>query len=534
MSQPQASLSVSVTHTAERVTGWGTRSAAGAEQGVGARPSEPSHPGALDGAAASFALERERALARTEHSASVQRLRQAVSIGVVVWPATAVLDWWVVTFAGADGLWRFLVLRALGLLAGLLALWRLRRPVEPSPRVLCWIDLGIFTWVSILASLMCLSFGGIGSAYATGLSVILVARGATTVARWRRGVWLFGIPALSFPVTMLVVSRFDARIAAQLADPVQLGLFVTSLVFLGTTWAMLTVGGNFAWRLRREALEMRNIGRYRLEWRVGRGGMGEVWAAFDQTLKQRVALKTVRGQRPGSSAVERLEREVRALAALSHPNTVRVFDHGVTEDGLWYYAMELLHGANLHELVGREGPLRVQRLLPIACQVLRALGEAHDKGIVHRDIKPDNVFVAELGGESDVVKLLDFGIAKALLSSDLTLTNTGWCAGTPAYMPPEVIRGRPADIRSDIYSFGATLYFALTAKLPFVQDNRLALFDAHLNHLPPSLSAASPHSIPAALERIVQRCMAKNPNERYPSTQALLHELLSVTTETSG
>jgi tRNA A-37 threonylcarbamoyl transferase component Bud32 len=512
-----------------------TRTQAAAGEGAGGTPrTEPLPLGPVDGAAASFALERERVLARSEHSASVRRLRQAVHVGLVVWPATAALDWWVVSFAGASDLGRFLVLRGLGLLAGLLALWRLHRPVEPSPRSLCWIDLGIFTWVSLLVSLMCLSFGGIGSPYAAGLSAILVARGATTLAPWRRGVWLFGIPALSFPITMLVLSPFDARVAEQFADPLYLGLFVTSLVFLVTTWALLTVGGNFAWRLRREALEMRNIGRYRLERQVGRGGMGEVWAAFDRTLKQRVALKTVRGQRPDSSAVERLEREVRALAALSHPNTVRVFDHGVTEDGLWYYAMELLHGANLHELVEREGPLRVPRLLHIARQALRALGEAHDKGIVHRDIKPDNVFVAELGGEADVVKLLDFGIAKALLSNELTLTNPGWCAGTPAYMPPEVIHGKPADIRSDIYSFGATLYFALTARLPFGADSRSALFEAHVNRVPPRLSATSPHPIPHALALIVERCLAKDPNERYPSTQTLLEDLLAVTGETSA
>jgi len=128
-------------------------------------------------------------------------------------------------------------------------------------------------------------------------------------------------------------------------------------------------------------------------------------------------------------------------------------------------------------------------------------------------------------------KLLDFGIAKATVSSDLTLTNTGMYAGTPAYLPPEVIRGRPADIRSDIYSFGATLYFALTAKLPFTEDNPLALFDAHLNRAAPRLSLAAPQPIPAALERIVHCCMAKNPSERYLSTQALLDDLALVSLE---
>jgi serine/threonine-protein kinase len=199
---------------------------------------------------------------------------------------------------------------------------------------------------------------------------------------------------------------------------------------------------------------------------------------------------------------------------LTHPNIVRVFDHGVTEDGLWYYAMVLLHGENLRELVEREGPLSASRLLGIARQVLRALGEAHMKGIIHRHIKPDNVIIAELGGEIDVPKLLDFGIAQAMARDEPNITHTGRLVGSPAYMPPEVIRGLDADVRSDIYSFGATLYFALTAQLPFSDGGRRELFEAHLHSPAPLASAASPRPIPPQLERIIQRCMAKNPAHR--------------------
>jgi eukaryotic-like serine/threonine-protein kinase len=509
-------LSDSVTRTAPRVIG--------RDGGSESLPREDAVE-----ASARFVRERERALRRSEHSSSVHRLRTALGIGVVVWPLTGVLDWWVTRFAGATDLPRFLLLRAIGSVALVVSLWCLRRRAEPSPLGLWCIDVGMFTLASVLVSLMCLSFGGIASPYATGLIAILVARGATMVAPWRRGLWLFGIPAVSFSATMLVVSSFDATIAAQLRDPRQIGLFVTSLTFLVSSWLMLTVGGHFAWRLRREALEMRNIGRYKLERRLGLGGMSEVWAAYDRTLKQRVALKTVSGHRPGSPAVARLEREVRALAELTHPNTVRVFDYGVTDDGLWYYAMELLSGENLRELVERQGAMPALRLVGIARQVLRALGEAHAKGIIHRDIKPDNVFVAELGGERDVAKLLDFGIAKATISGDATLTSTGWVAGTPAYMPPEVIRGCPADIRSDIYSFGATLYFASSARLPFTADTQQGLFEAHLSGAPLPLSQASPQPVPETLELIVQRCMAKEPSERYSSTQALLEALSEIT-----
>jgi eukaryotic-like serine/threonine-protein kinase len=163
--------------------------------------------------------------------------------------------------------------------------------------------------------------------------------------------------------------------------------------------------------------------------------------------------------------------------------------------------------------------------------VLRALGEAHAKGIIHRDIKPENVFIAELGGEADVAKLLDFGIAKAMLSRDSTLTGSGCVAGTPAYMPPEVILGGPADIRSDIYSFGAMIFFALTAKVPFDEGEPQSVFFAHLNTPPPLLSCVSKAPVPAALEQIIQRCMAKDPCARFASTQALLEELTQVKTE---
>jgi serine/threonine-protein kinase len=297
------------------------------------------------------------------------------------------------------------------------------------------------------------------------------------------------------------------------------------------SWAMLVMGGHYAWRLRREAIETRNIGRYQLLRRLGSGGGGDVWAAFDTTLKQRVALKTVSGHRPGSQVLARLEREVRALSELTHPNTVRVFDYGVTDDGLWYYAMEHLHGENLRELVTREGPLSVERFASIARQVLRPLGEAHDKGIIHRDIKPENVFVAQIGGEVDVVKLLDFGIART--SGDTQLTNTGFVAGTPAYMAPEIILGRPADVRSDIYSFGATFYFALTGRLPFQDEDTMALFAAHVRRpLGPMSSVSTP--IPPAYERVVQRCMAKDPAERYASTRAVLEALASVAHESGA
>lgn len=480
-----------------------------------------------DAALQDFAFDRERAIQTAEHQASVQRLRQAVELGLIVWPTTGLLDWWVVHSGGKGSLSTLLFLRGLGLLAGLAVLFRLRRPPRPSVRLLRSMDIGIFTWVSILVSVMCLQLGGISSAYATGIVVILVARGATMFDRWQAGVWLFGIPALSYPTVMLCAAWLYPDIKTQFGDPVHLGLFGTSLTFLATTWLLLTVGGNFVWSLRRETLQARSIGRYKLERLLGRGGMGEVWAARDLTLKHRVALKILRSESRSPSVVARFEREVRALAELTHPNTVSVFDYGVTDDGLWYYTMELLDGRNLRETVEIDGPLDPERLISIATQVLRALGEAHGKGIIHRDIKPDNIFIAQLGGESDVAKLLDFGIAKTVISDEETLTRTGWIAGTPAYISPEVLRGRQADARSDLYSFGATLYYALTGARPFSDVPPEAVYEAQLSRRPAPLSAEAGVAIPEALERVVQRCLEKDPAQRYASTRALLSALTS-------
>ncbi|HTV18195.1 MAG TPA: serine/threonine-protein kinase [Polyangiaceae bacterium] len=484
----------------------------------------PLAPG--DAPAVSFTRERDRVLERLDHAASVRRLRRSLSIGICLWLSVLSLDLYVTEVAGEGDLWTFISCRAIGALVLLAVIVRLRREPAPSPAALSRYDVLAFTSAALCIGATALAYKGIESPYAPGVVVVLLARGATLLGPWRRGLWLSAGPALAWPLMALGASRFDARIAEQLTRPSSLATFASTVFLIVMSCVYCVMGGHFAWRLRREAVETRNIGRYKLERRLGGGGMGDVWAAFDITLRQRVALKTVSGHRPGSPLLARLEREVRALAELTHPNTVRVFDYGVTDDGLWYYAMELLHGMNLAELVAREGPLPVARLLPIARQALRALGEAHDKGIVHRDIKPENVFVAQLGGESDVVKLLDFGIARS--SDDTKLTSTGFVAGTPAYMPPEAILGQMVDVRSDIYSFGALLYHCLTARLPFEDEEPQALFAAHVGRAPRPVSTVAQQPVPAELEHVIQRCMAKDPHERFASTRTLLDALEAI------
>ena len=443
-----------------------------------------------------LAFDRERAIRNTERAAYADRLKQAIQLGLFIWTAAALLDGWVVHFVGVGSLSRLLWLRAAGLVVGVAAYARLRRSTRPSLNALRVMDLAAFTCPAVLLAMMCVHLGGIASPYATGMIVILVARGATASDRGPAGAWLFGAPALAYPAVMIAASCLYPDVRAQFSNPRALGLFGVSLTLLAMTWFSLTVGGNFVWRLRREMLEARRIGRYELQRRLGSGGMGEVWAAYDARLGQRVALKLLRRHQHNPSAVARFEREARALAGLSHPHIVSVSDYGVTDDGIWYYAMELLEGQNLRDLVETEGPLEPRRLIALAVQLAGALVEAHARGVIHRDIKPENVVVSAGGGQSEIAKLLDFGVAKTSSAASETLTATGWTPGTPAYMAPEALQGRPVDARSDIYALGATLRFALDGA-----------------------------PIPEDLARVMRCCLESDPAARYPTSRALLSAL---------
>jgi serine/threonine-protein kinase len=297
-------------------------------------------------------------------------------------------------------------------------------------------------------------------------------------------------------------------------------------MLIGGAWGLLVIASHNAWSLRRQVFRSRSIGRYRLERRIGHGGMGEVWVAWDEQLRRDVALKILRPEAgTNAAAVARFEREIMATAALSHPNTVRIFDHGVTDDGLWYYAMELLSGVDLYEMVAAEGPLAPARAIHIARQAAGALAEAHRRGIVHRDLKPENVFVAELGGEHDVVKVLDFGIVRMTQTDEVRLTGTGWVAGTPAYVSPEVAAGGDAGPAADVYGLGGVLYFALTGRPPFDAASSTALLRQHVMVAPEPPSQRLGRPLPAGLERTVLRCLAKDPEHRFADAGELARAL---------
>jgi eukaryotic-like serine/threonine-protein kinase len=260
------------------------------------------------------------------------------------------------------------------------------------------------------------------------------------------------------------------------------------------------------------------LGQYRLKRRIGAGGMAEVYLAEHQLLKRPCAVKLIRTHAATDPrALARFEREVRLTATLSHPNTVEIFDYGRAADGTYYYVMEYLPGLSLAELVERYGALPPARVVYLLRQVCGALREAHAAGLIHRDIKPSNIFAARRGGIDDVAKLLDFGLVRPSARTRLAhLSAEGEILGTPLFMSPEqATAGRELDERSDIYSLGAVAYYLLTGRPPFEGAGGIAVLIAHARDpvVPPSLVR---NGIPEDLERVVLRCLAKDPAERFP------------------
>ena len=290
--------------------------------------------------------------------------------------------------------------------------------------------------------------------------------------------------------------------------------------------AILAVGSAYGartiFRLRREVAEARQLGQYRLKQQIGAGGMAEVYLAEHQLLKRPCAVKLIRPGVTDPRALQRFEREVRLTARLSHPNTVEIYDYGRTEDGTYYYVMEYLKGLSLAELVNRHGPLPPGRVVYLLRQVCGALRKAHAAGLIHRDIKPSNIFAARPGGLGDVAKLLDFGLVlPAAILGEATLTGERQILGTPHYMSPEQAKGgHELDGRSDIYSLGAVAYYLLTGRPPFQANGRTAVLIAHARDPVEPPSRVRP-GIPEDLERVVLRCLAKPPDQRFPDAEAL-------------
>jgi len=259
-------------------------------------------------------------------------------------------------------------------------------------------------------------------------------------------------------------------------------------------------------------------GRYELVELIGRGGMSSVWKAEDRLLDRTVAIKVLHEQfTTDEEYVERFRREARSVAQLSHPNIVTVIDRG-EEQGRQYIVFEYVEGENLKQLLERGGPLPVRDALIFALQMARALGFAHDRGLIHRDVKPQNVLLNEDGQ----AKMTDFGIARSVDVEGVTITGT--VLGTSEYIAPEQARGQQVDALTDVYSLGVVLYELLTGGVPFQGENFVAVALRHVNEPPPSVLERRP-DCPPRVELLIERAMAKRPEQRFGSMDELCQEL---------
>jgi eukaryotic-like serine/threonine-protein kinase len=281
-------------------------------------------------------------------------------------------------------------------------------------------------------------------------------------------------------------------------------------------------------KLGQQVTKARDMGSYQLVAKLGAGGMGEVWRASHRMLARDAAIKLIQpGMLSGQSGrnatliQRRFEQEARSTALLRSPHTVELYDFGVTGDGVFYYVMELLDGIDLETLVKKFGPQPPARVAGILRQVCLSLDDAHRQGMIHRDIKPTNIFLCRMGNQHDFAKALDFGLVKVLDSSETAMTGEGATTGTPAYMAPEVALGNPIDGRTDLYGLGCVAYWLLTGSLVFEEKGATATMLAHVQKAPAPPSQRTEVAIPEALERAILMCLEKNPAARPATAQAL-------------
>jgi serine/threonine protein kinase len=278
------------------------------------------------------------------------------------------------------------------------------------------------------------------------------------------------------------------------------------------------------------------LDRYRLLKKLGEGGMGTVYLAEHVTIKKRCAIKLLNPEYAHKQdLVERFLQEARAASMIAHENVVEITDFGAAPNGSVFFVMEMLIGEDLAETIKRDAPLPWTRVAPIALQICRALGAAHGKGIIHRDMKPENCFRVERHGNPDFIKVLDFGIAK-VTSDDPDgnagrLTSTGMIFGTPTYMSPEQAQGEKVDQRSDIYALGVILYELLTGKVPFSADNFMGILTKHMFDEPPAPSEAAPHAnISPEIEALVLKALQKERKFRFQTMDELAAAITAIGT----
>jgi serine/threonine-protein kinase len=429
-------------------------------------------------------------------------------VGHVVAAFTTTYSWWAVVRDRAS-----VIVFGTAIAAG--AMWAACRRGRVPDRVLVVIDAAFITVATLLNAFMVFaSFPGevAGLSYARTLLLVtfgLVFR-AIVVPSTARRTLVLGLGALVFPVATTTV--WMAR--ATTAVPAVAQAIWTAMWCLGAV-VIATLASRSIFGLRQQVREASQLGQYTLLEKIGEGGMGTVYRASHAMLRRPTAVKLLPPGQAGTERLQRFEREVQLTSRLTHPNTISIFDYGRTPDGVFYYAMEYLEGLNLEDLARHDGPQPAGRVVHVLRQVAGSLAEAHEVGLIHRDVKPANVIlVAQRGGASDVAKVVDFGLVKDL-DQATDLSREDRIAGTPLYLAPEAITapGR-VGARSDLYSLGCVGYYLLTGRPVFEGRNVVEVCGHHLHTKPVTPSDRLGQPVPAGLERLLLACLEKEPSRR--------------------
>jgi len=307
------------------------------------------------------------------------------------------------------------------------------------------------------------------------------------------------------------------------------GIIFAALMFA----AIFAIAASMALlRIRQNVGEATMVGPYTLKSLLGEGGFARVYLASHALLKRPTAVKILKPEQINVKNLVRFEREVQLASSLTHPNTIGIYDYGATLDGSFYCAMEYIKGPSLHELVERDGPQIPERVVWILIQICRSLREAHARGLIHRDIKPQNIMLCRRGGECDFVKVLDFGLARSLEAEQLRVTETKLLIGTPLYIAPErILDPGCMDPRSDIYSLGILGYVLLTGREPFEAAGSLDALAQAINRPARHPSEHSPRPVPSELDRLIRDCHARVITDRPQSAQEVLDRLEAIPLE---
>ncbi len=438
-----------------------------------------------------------------------------------------------------------MVVHYLGVLVSA-GMWVACRTVEQRRGACYAVELvGLFTICSLYAVMAM----GIPQAFRPEMTILLafgvflLAHAVHVPSSWK---WTAALgTALAVPLftsAWLILTPMDPRIveaSASASRSVQttpasiIGIGMASVI---TWWVVIvstaSVASAVIYGLRREVHEAMQLGQYTLEERIGQGGMGVVFRARHALLRRPTALKLLAPEIAGERAVRRFEAEVQQTSRLTHPNTVSIYDYGRTVDGVFYYVMEYLDGVSLQELPELDGPQPPGRVIHILSQAAHGLAEAHEMGLVHRDIKPANILLVEHGGVADLVKLVDFGLAREMSTDktdkEVSHSSTESLEGTPLYTAPEAVTS-PTDVdgRSDLYSLGAVGYYLLCGAPPFDGRTSVEVLTKHLHEqpVPPSVRRGTP--LPEDLEGLIMRCLAKKPEDRPADARELWKALRS-------